>query len=325
MKRRTWDHPKMRDLAESLDVPLPHAVGILHLIWEWTGERCPEGNIGKFADKRIADAAHWTGEPTSFVQALIDSRWIDKSDEHRLLIHDWPEHCEDSIHIFLARHIRFFATGQMPKLSRLGKEERAQIEERYLCAQDADSGAFRKPTTALPLPKPLPTTAAPPEFTKAAADLTGADAGTANRMWNNARKASPDISAAEIIALITPQFEQLLRRRSVANPIAVTVIAIGDWCSPDRLSALRAQASPPDDALSEDPVFPVLSLEEQISDSRAYLASPGLSPTDNTRLLMAERLKALLEQQATGERINRKGPGISNPGLELVARKLAVQ
>lgn len=105
------------------------------------------------------------------------------------------------------------------------------------------------------------------------------------------------------------------------------------WLStlPEYLNALLGNSHKPvapvtpEELAIEDIVFPVLSIEEQITDSRAYLANPDLKADDWSRRLMVDRLTALLEQQAAGERINRKGPGISNPRLELVARKLAVQ
>jgi hypothetical protein len=134
-------------------------------------------------------------------------------------------------------------------------------------------------------------------------------------MWNNARKASPDIAAAEIITLITPHFASLKKRegRGVDTAIGVTVKAIGDWCSLARLAALRAEVRPADEDLSDDAAFPVISIEEQISDLEALLASPALKVNDKSRMVIATKLAALVEQQeAESQGIAQKIPGSHN-------------
>lgn len=96
MKRGTPHHPKMYALAESLKLPLPCAVGILEMLWQFTADRRPQGDIGSLPDKEIAQACGWTKRPKLLIDALCaeKSRWLDRDEEHRLIVHDWPDHAE---------------------------------------------------------------------------------------------------------------------------------------------------------------------------------------------------------------------------------------
>lgn len=86
----------MTRLATNLKVPLPMAVGILEMLWQFTGDSCPEGDIGSFTDKEIAAKVGWRRSPLLLIEGLCaaDSRWLDKDETHRLRVHDWPDHAE---------------------------------------------------------------------------------------------------------------------------------------------------------------------------------------------------------------------------------------
>ena len=43
----------------------------------------------------IAKACDFAGDPETFISALVDARWLDQDDQHRLVIHDWSQHCEN--------------------------------------------------------------------------------------------------------------------------------------------------------------------------------------------------------------------------------------
>ena len=94
MKRETLRHPKIYDFASRLDVSRSDALGKLILLWDYTGEVALQGDIGKWPNGAIARACDWEGDPDKFIGSLIDSGWLDEDDGHRLLIHDWPDHCE---------------------------------------------------------------------------------------------------------------------------------------------------------------------------------------------------------------------------------------
>jgi hypothetical protein len=51
-------------------------------------EQAPDGVLKPFSEGEIADAAHWTGDPITFVQALLECQWLDKD----MKIHNWQAH-----------------------------------------------------------------------------------------------------------------------------------------------------------------------------------------------------------------------------------------
>ena len=79
MKRGCPRHPKMAHLCKLLRIGLRDAVGLLELLWHFTAEFAPCGDIGKYDDERIAAAMDWRrGKPGRLIAALIESRWIDR-------------------------------------------------------------------------------------------------------------------------------------------------------------------------------------------------------------------------------------------------------
>lgn len=133
MKKGTTGHPKTKALARQLGISLPTAIGTLQLLWEFASEYAPDGAIGKFSDGYIAEECGWSGDPEDLIRALTaqECRWVDCDPLFRLIVHDWPDHCEDSVHNKLARGHKFFANGSAPKLSRLSKPEREATESFY--------------------------------------------------------------------------------------------------------------------------------------------------------------------------------------------------
>jgi hypothetical protein len=139
MKREASEHPKLIefvDALEQLEVPHAKAVakGVLEGLWHFTARYAPGGDVGRFGDKAIARACGWDGEPEALIGMLVESGWIDREDDHRLVVHDWADHADDAVHRSLARKIERFADGSQPKLTRLGENERTRIEKGYACA-----------------------------------------------------------------------------------------------------------------------------------------------------------------------------------------------
>lgn len=175
MKRGTTRHPKVMNLAQALGIPRHHAVGILEDLWHWTAQYAPAGSLAGCSDRTVADGIGHTGDPKHLVEALISSRWLDSHPMHRLAVHDWPDHCDDSVHTALARAGKLFFDGRAPKVGRLAGEERVKAAEAIalaLAKYPAEAGqasllgdsaesprSFRGASaekSALPLPLPLP-------------------------------------------------------------------------------------------------------------------------------------------------------------------------
>lgn len=103
MKRGTTRHPKLAKLAQLLHIPRVQAIGHLELLWHFCAEFTPQGNIGKYDDDWIEASLEWTGPRGKLIKSLVTSRWCDKSFPHRLIVHDWHEHCDDGVKKRLAR------------------------------------------------------------------------------------------------------------------------------------------------------------------------------------------------------------------------------
>lgn len=84
-------------LAQRLGVPHYAAVGLLQSLWHAAAEYRPRGDVGAWSDAEFAFHLRWDGDPGKLIAALTETGWTDKHDEHRLVIHDWHEHCEDSV------------------------------------------------------------------------------------------------------------------------------------------------------------------------------------------------------------------------------------
>lgn len=101
MKKGTPNHRKTYALATCLNIPLAHAVGILEMLWHHAARFTPQGDIGSLPDYAIAAAVEWKKKPNMLVEALTVTGWFDRDEHHRLILHDWPEHCERTVHKFL--------------------------------------------------------------------------------------------------------------------------------------------------------------------------------------------------------------------------------
>jgi hypothetical protein len=90
-----------------LGCELATAVGYLELLWHFTAEFAPQGDIGKYDDRRIEAAMgflpHAKRKSGRLVLALIDSHWIDQDPTCRLRVHHWADHCESNVHVKLSK------------------------------------------------------------------------------------------------------------------------------------------------------------------------------------------------------------------------------
>lgn len=157
MKRGTPDHPKVRALARQLGISRVHAVGILECLWQWAAQYCPDGGLSKWSPASIAEAVDWL-DAEQLLAALkhTDCGFLDEDG----MIHDWPEHCEDAVHMRLARAGKRFYCGCTPTVRRMERSEREKLHvERVVCARHAHDV---RTESALPLPLPLPKPLKPP-------------------------------------------------------------------------------------------------------------------------------------------------------------------
>ena len=174
MKHGTITHPKTIQLSALLGVPLLHAVGILHALWEWAADACPDGRIPFENSEQLEQAVRFDGPKGRLLEALECAHLVDavrtrcaKTARKCFAIHDWPEHCEYNVHNKLARAGKRFANGQVPNLSRLTREERNAREAFYESDKKRSANARQtlgkraRARAVLAPPAPCPATPAP--------------------------------------------------------------------------------------------------------------------------------------------------------------------
>lgn len=85
------DHRKLLEAADILDIEPVHLMGHLISLWLWSLSNVPDGNIGSLNKKTIGRAAQWKGDPEDLINALIEKRLLDQT-EDGLFIHDWDDY-----------------------------------------------------------------------------------------------------------------------------------------------------------------------------------------------------------------------------------------
>ncbi len=97
MKAGTAEHIKFRKLQRRLGLKQYECVGVLESIWLFVARSHFRGDIGASENFYIADAIGWTGDEDELIDALIETGWIDLHPVHRLVVHDWNEHCPNYV------------------------------------------------------------------------------------------------------------------------------------------------------------------------------------------------------------------------------------
>jgi hypothetical protein len=142
MKLDALDHPKTLDFADRLGVEIPTAIGHLELLWAFAAKQSPQGNIGKWTNGAIAKACFWSGSPDEFLNCLLKCGLVDEHKTHRLVIHDWAQHCPNWVRAKLSKlKIGFISTEEVAS---------ASTEEPSNDASSEPSSRERVPSHALP-------------------------------------------------------------------------------------------------------------------------------------------------------------------------------
>lgn len=152
VKHGTENKLKFRVFKKLMRMPLWQVKGVLQSIWDFTAENAMDGAIGRFTDAQIALGIEYDGDADKLIKALVESGWLDRSRSHRLVIHDWSDHCEDWVRKRLKRSGAEFARGDAPRKSQ-------SIDNNQFELFTADNGGRRRTTAdngGLPNPNPDP-------------------------------------------------------------------------------------------------------------------------------------------------------------------------
>ena len=101
--RAVLEHPKFSQLKKLIGQPRCYTLGCLETLWHFTGRFTPQGNIGKYTDREIEAWIEWPGESGLLIAALIETRWLDRDPDYRLIVHDWHIHADAATKLALKR------------------------------------------------------------------------------------------------------------------------------------------------------------------------------------------------------------------------------
>lgn len=83
---------KIVRLKRNLKIKTAQAVGHVCLLWLWAVNNAEDGNLRDLDSADIAEIADWQKGADTFVQALCEVGFLDKSEDGTLAIHDWPSY-----------------------------------------------------------------------------------------------------------------------------------------------------------------------------------------------------------------------------------------
>lgn len=94
---------KFKRLQRRLNLRRYETMGLLEALWRATIINAKQGDIGRLTNEEIATEIDWPGDPDELIKSLTETSWLDADYSHRLLVHDWKDHCPKYIKGVLAR------------------------------------------------------------------------------------------------------------------------------------------------------------------------------------------------------------------------------
>ena len=156
MKRGTADHVKFHRLKAALQIPKYQAVGILESLWHLASTQAKRGDVGKWSDEEIATWIEWPGDSAVLIATLVDTGWLDRCGKHRLIIHDWATHCDQTVK--RSQEVQAFGLIEKPEPLKASGDNTNDA----MLADASKMLANARQPTPLPLPSPTPKPAPEP-------------------------------------------------------------------------------------------------------------------------------------------------------------------
>lgn len=110
MKANTPELTKFKRLMRRLGESRRGVIGLLEGLWLAVAKDCPLGDVGRFDNEEIAIMCDWEHDPEDLVRALVDCGWLDECPRHRLVVHDWADHCPQYVKGNVRRYGKRFAS-----------------------------------------------------------------------------------------------------------------------------------------------------------------------------------------------------------------------
>lgn len=218
MKRGTFDHPKMMQIASRLGIPRYAAGGLLEALWHWTGRFAPQGDVGRWANSMIAQGCYWDGDPNELIAALVEAGWLDECQENRLVVHDWDDHADQTTKKALQRRglacVRK-VSGQCP--DNVHKNNACLTPDSCLQTPEPDArrDAGLRPDT-------------PVDRRSVVVEVIQAHGATSERAIAEALDANPAITPIEVALLATIAETKARKAKQDAGGLLVRMIRDGD-------------------------------------------------------------------------------------------------
>lgn len=85
------EHPKIYQLADTLETGNCEAVGVVVSLWLWAAKNAPDGDLSRFPVRALGDAVGWRGDTKRLYQSLVACGFLDEDGEN-IRLHDWEEY-----------------------------------------------------------------------------------------------------------------------------------------------------------------------------------------------------------------------------------------
>ncbi|WP_339742623.1 hypothetical protein [uncultured Rubinisphaera sp.] len=157
MKAGTTELLKFKKLARRLNLRVWQTMGLLECLWHVTAKNRPMGDIGYFSNDDIALLLDWDDSADELIEALVETCWLDRDDEFRLIVHDWSEHVPNYLKGNFSKHHRIFADEVAKQRAKEGAKQVAKEGAK----QPAKEGA-KNPPLKLPPNQANPNQVNPP-------------------------------------------------------------------------------------------------------------------------------------------------------------------
>ena len=95
MKPGTQDTIKFKRLQRRLQLPVWQVIGLLESVWQMTARCAAGGDIGTHTNDEIAGWLEYAWDASNLVDALVESGWLERSEETRLSVIEWDEIARD--------------------------------------------------------------------------------------------------------------------------------------------------------------------------------------------------------------------------------------
>lgn len=166
----------LRDALPALPIDIETiAIGMLERLWHATANDAFRGDIGKLTNDEIAESIGWFGNADLIVSILVATRWLDVSDQFRLVVHDWHEHAPTWVK---GNALKYggFVTGTSSKEPPIGDSPKEPPQGSLLPSQAKPS--LSKPSLANPIQSNSASQAKPSQVNQVeAGELAGRQAG----------------------------------------------------------------------------------------------------------------------------------------------------